>query len=59
MALPLSYPAAPPQAKTPFEQTAGGAYAIRAWNWLTWAYTRAIPGHIDNLRHYQRRDIRG
>lgn len=59
MARPLNYPAPPPQAKTPFERTAGGAYVIRAWEWLVWSYSRSIPGHIDNLRHYARRDIRG
>ena len=59
MAFPLNYPAPPPAAKTPFEQTAGGAYVVRAWEWLTWAYSRAIPTHVDNLRHYQRRSIHG
>ena len=54
-----NYPPEPPQAKTPFEQTPEGAYAVNAWEWLVWAYAKGIPGDIDHMRNATRRDIRG
>jgi hypothetical protein len=42
-----------------FSSTSQGAYLIRAWEWLHWAYTRAIPVQIVNLKDASRRDLRG
>jgi hypothetical protein len=42
-----------------FGETPQGAEMIRAWEWLHWSYSRAVPHKIDELRVLSRRHLRG